>query len=186
MLYGNELSGPIPATLGNLSNVGRFWLAGNQLTGSIPDSFSHLAGLWEFQVQGNQLSGKIPEFLVNVTWRWWSEYPPLDLRENCFDISPSSENRAIIRRLAETGVWTQGAGESGYSPQNLGCGPTALGDLNNDGCVDRIDLSVITTKIRERSNALTNDLNHDGKVDIADARFLVLHFTHPDGSACPP
>jgi hypothetical protein len=29
-------------------------------------------------------------------------------------------------------------------------------------------------------------LNGDGKVDVADARFLVMHFTNPNGAPCNP
>jgi hypothetical protein len=29
-----------------------------------------------------------------------------------------------------------------------------------------------------------HDLNEDGSVDIADARFLVLRFTNPKGAPC--
>jgi hypothetical protein len=31
---------------------------------------------------------------------------------------------------------------------------------------------------------LTYDLNGDGKVDVADARFLTLQFTNPGGAPC--
>jgi hypothetical protein len=40
-------------------------------------------------------------------------------------------------------------------------------------------------RVRGRSKDPLYDLNSDGKVDIADARFLVLHFTNPGGWSCP-
>jgi hypothetical protein len=58
-------------------------------------------------------------------------------------------------------------------------------DVNHDGCVDRSDLALLMAKIQAHSSDLTYDLNIDGKIDIADARFLVLHFTNPGGSPCP-
>jgi hypothetical protein len=39
-------------------------------------------------------------------------------------------------------------------------------------------------KIRARSTEGIYDLNGDGKVDIADARFLILYFTDPGGASC--
>ena len=35
-------------------------------------------------------------------------------------------------------------------------------------------------KIRVRSTDLAYDLNGDGKIDVADARWLALHFTTPE------
>lgn len=58
------------------------------------------------------------------------------------------------------------------------------GDLNGDCCVDPSDLDILLSRIRARSTDLTYDLNGNGKVDIADARTLVLHFTNPGGSPC--
>ncbi len=66
--------------------------------------------------------------------------------------------------------------------------PTALaGDLDNNGCVDRSDLRIIQSYIR--SHAATEptpgyDLNGDGSVNIADARFLVTQFTNARGAPC--
>jgi hypothetical protein len=58
-------------------------------------------------------------------------------------------------------------------------------DLNGNGCVDRLDYNALLAAIRARSNAWELDLNCDGKVNIADARVLVLHFTNPGGTPCP-
>jgi hypothetical protein len=59
------------------------------------------------------------------------------------------------------------------------------GDLNGDCCVDRSDLDILMARVRARSTDLTYDLNGDGKLDIADARTLVLRFTNPGGAPCP-
>jgi hypothetical protein len=40
--------------------------------------------------------------------------------------------------------------------------------------------------IRTHSKDLTYDINGDGKVDIADARYLALQFTNPGGASCGP
>jgi len=53
-----------------------------------------------------------------------------------------------------------------------------VGDFSLDGKVDASDLAVLQAKILAHTTDLTYDLNGDGKVDVADARWLVLHYTH--------
>jgi hypothetical protein len=57
--------------------------------------------------------------------------------------------------------------------------PPAAGDFNADGRIDSADLNLLLAKIRARSTDLIYDVNGDGTVTIADARFLVLHFQNP-------
>jgi FtsP/CotA-like multicopper oxidase with cupredoxin domain len=60
-------------------------------------------------------------------------------------------------------------------------------DINHNGCVDRTDYNLLMAAIRARStNVALYDINGDGKVDVADARKLVLLFTNPGGAACTP
>ncbi len=67
VLYGNQLAGNIPASLGNLAQLQYIDLDGNQLTGSIPDSLGDLAQLSYLDLDGNQLTGSIPDSLGNLT-----------------------------------------------------------------------------------------------------------------------
>ena len=66
-LYNNQLSGPIPAELGNLSNLQILRLGQNQLSGSIPAELGNLTYLQELSLHNNQLSGSIPGQLGNLT-----------------------------------------------------------------------------------------------------------------------
>ncbi|KAJ3311819.1 hypothetical protein HDU76_003024 [Blyttiomyces sp. JEL0837] len=59
-LFNKGLSGPIPSTLSNLSNLKLLYLYGNQLSGSIPEELSNLNKLESLYLQSNQLSGNIP------------------------------------------------------------------------------------------------------------------------------
>ncbi len=66
-LIGNNLAGPIPLTLSNLTHLRVLHLAGNQLSETIPGtlgSFLNLEGLFLDQ---NQLTGAIPPTLGNLT-----------------------------------------------------------------------------------------------------------------------
>jgi hypothetical protein len=73
-------------------------------------------------------------------------------------------------------------GTTGWGPTYAGR-PTALWPFAN-GCFDRTGLSILMTAIRAHCTDLIFDLNGDGKVDIADARFVVVHFSNPGGSPC--
>ncbi len=65
-LYGNYLTGPIPAELGNLSNLRSLWLHGNQLTGPIPSELGSLEDLISLQLTRNRLTGCVPAGLAAV------------------------------------------------------------------------------------------------------------------------
>ena len=67
-------------------------------------------------------------------------------------------------------------------------GPIALeGDINEDGCIDRGDLSEVLRIIKGGTITYTTinyDFNGDKVINIADARFLVTLFNNPRGAPC--
>ena len=66
-LHSNELTGEIPAELGDLSNLAKLWLSSNQLTGEIPSELGSLTNLQELGLTGNRLTGEIPSELGSLT-----------------------------------------------------------------------------------------------------------------------
>ncbi|KAG6542993.1 hypothetical protein Mapa_015685 [Marchantia paleacea] len=60
-LTSNRLSGSIPSSLGNISLLESLDLSSNDLTGSIPTELTSLRFLSSFNVSSNQLSGQIPQ-----------------------------------------------------------------------------------------------------------------------------
>ncbi len=66
-LWGNQLTGPIPAELGNLSNLQGLSLSGNQLTGPIPPALGNLSNLQDLSLWRNQLTGPVPPALGNLS-----------------------------------------------------------------------------------------------------------------------
>ena len=66
-LYDNELSGPIPESIGNLTNLTKLYLAYNNLSGQNPESIGNLTGLTDLELYDNKLSGQIPESIGNLT-----------------------------------------------------------------------------------------------------------------------
>jgi Leucine-rich repeat (LRR) protein len=71
--YINQLSGSIPTTVDNLQLLTNLKLNSNRLTGSIPASFGNLPNLNFLYLSGNLLSGSIPSSLGNMTNLSWLE-----------------------------------------------------------------------------------------------------------------
>ena len=65
-LYNNQLTGEIPAELGNLTNLEGLQLRTNQLTGEIPAELGNLTNLELLTLYRNQLTGEIPAELGSL------------------------------------------------------------------------------------------------------------------------
>ena len=72
-LYRNSLSGPLPAVLAGLADLEVLSLGGNRLSGSIPPELSRLAKLDALYLWGNDLSGPIPLELARLSNLRWLE-----------------------------------------------------------------------------------------------------------------
>lgn len=64
---GNNLTGTLPASMGNLSWLRAFNVGGNHISGSIPQEIGQLNKLQWFIAAFNELSGTIPETIGNIT-----------------------------------------------------------------------------------------------------------------------
>ena len=73
----NNLTGVIPAELGNLANLERLNLRNNDLAGSIPGELGNLANLERLNLRNNDLAGSIPGELGNL-----ANLERLNLRNN--------------------------------------------------------------------------------------------------------
>ena len=63
----NDLTGSIPAKLGDLSSLRNLWLSGNGLTGSIPKELGNLSSLSTLFLYENDLTGLIPAGLGQLS-----------------------------------------------------------------------------------------------------------------------
>ena len=66
-LHDNQLTGPIPHQLSQLTNLTHLGLLNNQLTGPIPHQLNQLTNLEWLYLDGNQLTGPIPPELSQLT-----------------------------------------------------------------------------------------------------------------------
>ncbi len=76
-LSGNNLTGEIPAKLGEISNLKYLDLDDNSLTGEIPAELGELGQLWDLDLSDNELTGEIPAELGELGELW-----DLDLSDN--------------------------------------------------------------------------------------------------------
>ncbi|XP_024195525.2 LRR receptor-like serine/threonine-protein kinase GSO1 [Rosa chinensis] len=63
----NQLSGPIPGSMGRLHNLQALYMDNSTLRGYIPDEVCQLENLSDLDLSQNQLSGSIPSCLGNLT-----------------------------------------------------------------------------------------------------------------------
>ena len=81
LLHRNNLTGSIPAELGNLAALVVLDLACNQLTGSIPSSLANIGTLQWLYLNGNMISSQIPTGLerdgltINISPYCWPSAP---------------------------------------------------------------------------------------------------------------
>ena len=66
-LRANDLSGALPAALGNLTNLQQLWLFENDLSGALPAALGNLTNLQQLLLFENDLSGELPAALGNLT-----------------------------------------------------------------------------------------------------------------------
>eukprot|EP00898_Chlorokybus_atmophyticus_P007201 jgi/Chlat1/7482/Chrsp60S06997 len=65
-LDGAQLSGPLPSTLGNLTNLQFLSVGSNQLSGQLPSTLGNLVNLIWLYINDNQFSGPLPSTLGNL------------------------------------------------------------------------------------------------------------------------
>lgn len=116
-LSGNNLSGSIPASIGDLTALTTLDFENNNLTGEIPSSIGNLINLdWLLDLSINNLTGEIPSTIGNL-----SVLEMLDLSQNHL----SGEIPESIRSLSSLEVLE-------LSENNLsGSIPSVIGELSN-------------------------------------------------------
>ncbi|XP_061357693.1 probable LRR receptor-like serine/threonine-protein kinase At3g47570 [Gastrolobium bilobum] len=95
-LGGNQMTGKIPAELGNLINLTLLGMEANHFEGIIPPAFGNFRKMQILELSGNKLSGDIPAFLGNLNQLYF-----LGLAQNLLEgtIPPSIGNCQKLQYL---------------------------------------------------------------------------------------
>ena len=75
-----NLSGSIPESIGNLTELTNLDLQNNKLTGELPESISNLTNLTNLNISENQLDGSIPDDICTI----YSDSTDMDVSNNKF------------------------------------------------------------------------------------------------------
>jgi Leucine-rich repeat (LRR) protein len=83
----NKLSGPLPHELGKLINFQELWAANNQLTGPLPEELGNLPNFVTMEVSHNKITGPIPS---NYGWTFDPDFHIASFINNMLTGIPSS------------------------------------------------------------------------------------------------
>lgn len=72
-LYGNQLTGVLPSTIGNLRYLRDIYLSANQITGQIPVEIGNFINLETIYLGGNLITGSIPSSIGGLSNLHWIE-----------------------------------------------------------------------------------------------------------------
>ncbi len=114
-LTGNNLSGSIPASFGDLTAMFSIDLDDNNLTGTIPSSLGNLAELQYLSIILNKLSGPIPPELGNLSQLVWIR---LSNNEITGSLPASLGNLSNLRHLQLGSNWLTGSIPSSFGNMN--------------------------------------------------------------------
>ena len=124
-LESNQLSGSIPAQIGNLTNLQNLRIDRNELSGSIPAQIGDLDNLMELQLFNNQLSGSIPAQIGGL-----DSLTTLDLSSNRLTGSIPAQIGDMTALQILTSSEAEGELDLSYN-QLSGSIPAQIGDLEN-------------------------------------------------------
>ncbi|MBC6476608.1 MAG: cadherin-like domain-containing protein [Hormoscilla sp. GM7CHS1pb] len=152
-LDDNDLSGPLPDSLGNLSNLKFLDMSYNDLTGTIPDSLGNLSNLKTLDLDRNDLSGSIPDSLGNLI-----NLKELELSRNSLSGSiPDSLGNLINLKELDLSVNSLS-----------GTIPDSLGSLSNLRTLSLANPPYLETEIPDVNANLGENFNLDVSAHVGD------------------
>lgn len=94
-IEGNKFSGPIPPEIGKLIHLQKLMLCSNAFTGELPVALAKLTKLVDMRMSDNNFSGKIPDFISN-----WTKVEKLHM-EGCFLEGPIPSSISALTSLSD-------------------------------------------------------------------------------------
>ncbi|QIL78375.1 DUF6443 domain-containing protein [Hymenobacter sp. HDW8] len=111
-LNSTNLQGPLPASLGQLTQLRELYLINNQLTGSLPAAWASLTQLQQLGLSYNRLSGSLPAWIGQL-----SQLQNLSLEQNTLTGSLPAALGQLSHLRGLNAAWNQ---LSGALPAALG------------------------------------------------------------------
>jgi len=109
-LSNNQLSGPLPSELGNLTALEQVNLSNNNITGPIPPEIGNMTALIVMELQNNMLSGVLPSELGNL--------PNMNTIESGFNLNSNKLRGQIPEELCNIKI---GLGDNEFCPPWPSC-----------------------------------------------------------------
>ncbi len=179
-LFNNNLVGPIPSGLKNLTQLETLWLGRNQLSGQIPPPLSELSNLRKIELYSNQLIGQIPPELGNL-----QNLSDLRLYGNNLsgDIPQEFKNLSNLNYLSLSD--NQLTGNLSWLSDLPLLGDINLGNNKFSGTIPP-ELEFLTDlyRINLSGNQLTGNIP-PGLGNLPNLKFLDLSFNQLNGSIPP-
>ena len=182
-LSSNRLTGILPAEIGYLSNLRWLFVSWNQLTGAIPDSIGNLLNLEQIWFNDNRLSGAVPTGMTNLIRLRGGQS---DFRYNLLSTTDPAL-RDFLHYVQAGGVWEKFQAYSEPPPCN-----GFMGDMNGDNTITLVDailtVQTIAGEIPEgiRVDYMDSgaDVNGDARAGAEEALYLLqlLASSRPDTS----
>ncbi|KAL6201304.1 hypothetical protein ACLB2K_025018 [Fragaria x ananassa] len=122
-LEGNLFSGPVPSDLGKLINMERLIISANNLTGVLPVELTNLTKLTELRISSNNFTGRIPDY-----FRSWSQLIRLEIQASGLE-GPIPSSISVLSKLTELKI------------SDLNGGGSVFPNLTNMKSMKRLDLS---------------------------------------------
>ncbi|XP_050290652.1 probable LRR receptor-like serine/threonine-protein kinase At1g07650 isoform X3 [Quercus robur] len=105
-IESNQFSGIVPPELGNLVNLEYLILSANNLTGELPDTLTNLNKLTEFRISSNNFTGRIPDI-----FRTWKQLQKLEIQASGLEgpIPPSISALSNLNELRISDLFGEGS-----------------------------------------------------------------------------
>uniref|UniRef100_A0A7N2LS14 non-specific serine/threonine protein kinase n=1 Tax=Quercus lobata TaxID=97700 RepID=A0A7N2LS14_QUELO len=105
-IESNQFSGIVPPELGNLVNLEYLILSANNLTGELPDTLTNLNKLTEFRISSNNFTGRIPDI-----FQTWKQLQKLEIQASGLEgpIPPSISALSNLNELRISDLFGEGS-----------------------------------------------------------------------------
>ncbi|XP_050944114.1 probable leucine-rich repeat receptor-like serine/threonine-protein kinase At3g14840 isoform X1 [Cucumis melo] len=113
VLEVNQFSGSLPQELGNLKNLKRLLVSSNKFTGELPSSLGKITTMTDFRISDNHFTGSIPNFIRN-----WPKLQKLAIQASGLS-GPIPPEIGRLTLLDDLRISDLNGGSSPFPPVNI-------------------------------------------------------------------